>query len=78
MKEVKIKGLMTVRELMDYLDISEGLAYKFIKEIGAERKVGRKTFVVKEIVDNYFATGEKNDDREESKRVLGNDGGCTQ
>ena len=62
-KTERIKGLMTIPEVMEYLQIGERLAYRFVKEIGAERKIGRNIYASKNAIDSYFATGEKQDEQ---------------
>lgn len=48
------KRLLSISEATVYLGIGRNSALKFLDEIGAKRKIGRRTLYDKVIIDNHF------------------------
>lgn len=48
------KRLISINEAMVYLGVGRSSALKFLDDIGAKRKIGRRTLYDKVIIDQHF------------------------
>ena len=46
------KRLLSITEASAYIGLSKTTAYKYLKSIGAIRKIGRRSLFDKEVIDN--------------------------
>lgn len=51
---VSEKRLMDANEVCMYLSLGRNRGVSFAREIGAERKIGRRCLYDKAVIDNYF------------------------
>jgi len=48
------KRFMTIQECADYLNIGISSTRKYMKEIGAEKRIGKRCLYDRNVIDRYF------------------------
>ena len=67
------KRLLSITEATVYLGVGRSTALSYLEEIGAKRKIGRRTLYDKQVIDNALSEQSKpnqsNNEKEEKSNV---------